>query len=342
MKQTGTPSDPPSEHVRVYFFKDKSDMRILGRLVLILLSVLALAVAGATAAFWAPDMPVDSLKPRWAPPPSSFIPVEGMQVHIRDEGPRDDPTPLVLLHGTSASLHTWDGWVAVLAKQRRVIRFDLPGFGLTGPAPDNNYSLERSARFVAATLDALKVGRFVLGGNSLGGQIAWATALTYPERVERLILVDAAGYPFQSESVPIGFRIARLPGANRLMENVLPRAMIESSLKNVYGNPTAVTPDVIDRYYELTRREGNRRALAQRFQQMKSGQLADRIPQLTAPTLILWGALDRLIPLENGQHFHRDISGSQLKVFDDLGHVPQEEDPRRSAEAVASFIAITR
>lgn len=317
-------------------------MRIAGRLVLILFALLALALAGATAAFWAPDLPVDSLKSRWAPPPSSFIAVEGMQVHVRDEGPRDDPTPLVLLHGTSASLHTWDGWVAVLAGQRRVIRFDLPGFGLTGPAPDNTYSLERYTRFVVATLDALKVGRVVLAGNSLGGQIAWATALAHPGRVERLILVDAAGYPFQSESVPIGFRIARLPGVNRLMENVLPRAMVEASVKNVYGNPAAVGPEVIDRYYDLTRREGNRHALAQRFQQMKPGESADRIPTLRVPTLILWGGLDHLIPPENAQRFQRDISGSQLRVFDKLGHVPQEEDPKRTAEAVGSFIAITR
>ena len=317
-------------------------MRIVGRLILIVLSVLALTAAGTIASFWAPDIPVDSLKPRWAPFPSSFIPVEGMQVHIRDEGPRDDPTPLVLLHGTSASLHTWDGWVGVLARQRRVIRFDLPGFGLTGPAPDNNYSLERYTRFVVATLDTMKIGRFVLGGNSLGGQIAWATALTYPQRVERLILVDAAGYPFESESVPIGFRIARLSGINRLMETILPRAMIESSVKNVYGNPALVSSDIIDRYYDLTRREGNRRALAQRFEQMKSGEWADRIPNLTMPTLILWGALDRLIPLENGRHFHLDLSGSQLKVFDGLGHVPQEEDPMRTADAVMNFIVIAQ
>jgi len=317
-------------------------MRITGRLVLTLLVALILAMAGVIAAFWAPDVPVDSLKLRWAPPPSAFISVEGMQVHYRDEGPRDDPTPLVLIHGTSASLHTWDGWVEVLSKQRRVVRFDLPGFGLTGPAPDNDYSLERYTRFVAATLDALKLKRVVLGGNSLGGQIAWATALAYPERVDRLILVDAAGYPFQSASVPIGFRIALLPGVNRLMEYVLPRAVIEASVKDVYGNPAAVTPELIDRYYELTRRQGNRHALALRFQQMKPGQLADRIPALRLPVLILWGAHDRLIPLENGRHFNRDIPGSQLKVFDDLGHVPQEEDPQRTAEVVGNFIAIAR
>jgi len=317
-------------------------MPILIRLVLTLLAAVMVTLAGAMAAFWAPDVPVDALQARWAKPPSAFISVEGMQVHIRDEGPRDDPTPLVLIHGTSASLHTWDGWVAALSRQRRIIRFDLPGFGLTGPAPDNDYSLERYTRFVAATLDALKLKRVMLGGNSLGGQIAWSAALAFPERIDRLILVDAAGYAFKSESVPLGFRLARLPGINRLMESVLPRAMVEASVKNVYGNPAAVTPELVDRYYDLTRREGNRRALVRRLEQHRPGELAERIPTLRLPVLILWGARDRLIPLENGRHFNKDIPGSQLQVFEDLGHVPQEEDPRRTVEAVASFIAATR
>ena len=314
-------------------------MTILIRLVLTLLAAMIVTLAGAIAAFWAPDVPVESLHARWATPPSAFIAVDGMQVHIRDEGPRDDPTPLVLIHGTSASLHTWDGWVATLSQQRRVIRFDLPGFGLTGPAPDHDYSLERYTRFVAATLDALKLRRVVLGGNSLGGEIAWSTALAFPERVERLILVDAAGYAFNSESVPLGFRLARLPGINRLMEIILPRAMVEASVRNVYGNPAAVTSELVDRYYDLTRREGNRRALARRFEQYRPGERAERIPTLRLPVLILWGARDRLIPLENGRHFNADIPGSRLQVFEDLGHVPQEEDPQHTAEAVARFVA---
>lgn len=317
-------------------------MRILIRFILTLLAVVILVLAGAITIFWAPDVPVDSLKARWAAPPSAFISVQGMQVHIRDEGPRDDPTPLVLLHGTSASLHTWDGWVRALSKERRIIRFDLPGFGLTGPAPDNDYSLERYTRFVAATLDALQLKRVVLGGNSLGGEIAWATAVMFPERVERLILVDAAGYAFRSASAPIAFRIARLPGLNRLMETILPRSMVEASVKNVYGNPAAVTPELVDRYYDLARREGNRRALAQRFQQNQPGPLVARIPTLRLPVLLLWGGRDRLIPLENGQHFNQDIAGSQLQVFEDLGHVPQEEDPQRTVQAVEKFIAVTR
>ncbi|MBK9624486.1 MAG: alpha/beta hydrolase [Rhodocyclaceae bacterium] len=313
-------------------------MRYIVRASLVFVATILVIVIGVLVAFWAPDVPVEALKARWATPPSSFIAVNGMQVHIRDEGPKNDLTPIVLLHGTSASLHTWDGWVGVLAKERRVIRFDLPGFGLTGPAPDDDYQLSSYSKFVAATLDAIGVKTFILVGNSLGGNIAWASAASYPERVERLILVDAGGYAFQSESVPLGFRIAKISGVNRLMSNVLPRSLIEGSLTNVYGDPSKVSPALVDRYYDLARREGNRRALGLRFTQTKRGDKADLIPQLKMPTLIIWGAKDRLIPLENGQRFHREIAGSQLVIFDQLGHVPQEEDPVQTVAVASKFI----
>jgi pimeloyl-ACP methyl ester carboxylesterase len=303
------------------------------------LSALALVIVVFVAATWAPDRPLSELQARWAQPPSTFIDVLGMHVHLRDEGPRTDPVPIVLLHGTSSSLHTWDGWVRELKSSRRVIRFDLPGFGLTGPPADGDYRIERYVRFVAALLDQLGVSRCVIAGNSFGGQVAWETALAHPERVEKLILVDAAGYPFQSRSVPIGFRIARIPVLNRLMEFTLPRRLVESSVRNVYGDPGKVTPELVDRYFELTLREGNRRALAQRFAQSPAGLHADRIAALKLPTLILWGGRDRLIPPADAQNFHRDIAGSRLQVFDELGHVPQEEDPAATVAVAKQFLS---
>jgi pimeloyl-ACP methyl ester carboxylesterase len=315
-------------------------MKILGWII----SGAVIAVTALVAAFvvinWAPDRPLESLMARWAPPPSIFVDVAGMKVHMRDEGVRDDPSPIVLLHGTAASLHTWEGWVETLKARRRVIRFDLPGFGLTGPAPNGNYSIENYVRFVTAMLDKLGVQHCVLGGNSFGGYVAWATALALPDRVDKLILVDAGGYALAGSSPPLGFRIAQLPGLNRIFETTLPRSLIESSVRAVYGDPSKVTPELIDRYYELALREGNRRALAQRFAQARPGELAARIPELKLPTLILWGDRDQLIPLEAAARFHRDVSGSKMVMFDDLGHVPHEEDPGRTVAAVKEFLGI--
>ena len=304
----------------------------------VLLALVAVTGVGV-ALSWAPDRPVEALTARWAPPPSQFVPLQGMQVHLRDEGPRTDPQPIVLLHGTSASLHTWDGWAAALKGQRRVIRMDLPGFGLTGPMPDGDYRLTRYVNFVIALLDQLGVQQAVLAGNSFGGNLAWKIAVDHPQRVSKLVLVDAAGYPFDPASMPIGFKIAQIPALRPMMEHTLPRSMIESSVRNVYGDPSKVTPELVDRYQELTLRSGNRSALVERFRQSPSGEFTAQIPQVRQPTLILWGGQDRLIPPDNALRFQRDIAGSRLVMFDALGHVPHEEDPAQTVAAVQDFLA---
>lgn len=312
-------------------------MKYLLRSIELLVVVFVVFALGGIFATWAPDRTVSQLSARWAAPPSQFMEIGGLRLHFRDEGPRDDPEPIVLLHGTADSLHTWDAWAEGLRTQRRVIRFDLPAFGLTGPSPDGDYSIAAYTRWVVQVLDALGVQHCVLVGNSLGGQIAWETAVAQPHRISKLVLVDAAGYPIAAHSVPIGFTLARLPGMRLLMEHVLPRGVIQSSVRNVYGDPAKVTPELVDRYYELTLRTGNRAALGQRFAQMKPSN-TEALKTLRLPTLIIWGAQDKLIPLDNAQQFERDIAGSKLVVFDDLGHVPQQEDPQRSLEALRTFL----
>ena len=315
----------------------------MGRLIR-LFGILLMLTAVALALSRAPDRAVQSLVGRWAPAPSDFVDIKGMVVHLRDEGPRDDPLPVVLLHGTGASLHTWEGWVGALKGHRRVITLDLPGFGLTGPfigAYDpRDYSGDAYARFVVDLLDALNLQRVVLGGNSLGGEIAWRTAWLQPARVHSLVLVDALGPTFTPESVPLGFMVARVPALNWLMEEVLPRAVVTQSLVSVYGDPTRVTADLVDRYFELALRDGNRRALGRLMSRLEPGQDAERIATLKLPTLILWGGRDRLIPTAVGVEFERLISGSQRVVFPELGHVPQEEDPARSVVPVKAFLGL--
>jgi pimeloyl-ACP methyl ester carboxylesterase len=318
-------------------------MKLIARSLLLILAGVLFFCAVGVVLTWAPDQPVDELKVRWAPPPSRFIEVNGQQVHLRDEGPHDDPAPIVLLHGTSASLHTWEGWTRALREQRRVIRFDLPGFGLTGPNRQNDYSTEAYVQFVRAVMDNLGVQRFVLAGNSLGGQIAWSAAAQMPDRVTQLILVDASGYPPESiatpQSIPLGFRIARTPGLRLLAQYILPRGLVERTLHDVYGDPSKVTSEQVDLYSAMTRREGNRQALARRIEQGYTGNVA-LLKTIKAPTLVLWGNRDRLIPLEVGERFARDIPGAKLVVFDGLGHVPQEEDPARTVAEVKRFLGL--
>jgi pimeloyl-ACP methyl ester carboxylesterase len=313
----------------------KIALRLLG---VVLITGLVFLVAGVLAT-WEPDRPVEKLAARWAGPPSQFLDVGTMRVHLRDEGPRDDPVPIILLHGTADSLHTWEGWAQALKAQRRIVRFDLPAFGLTGPHPQNDYSIEAYTRFVTQVVDAMGIKTFVLAGNSLGGRVAWATAAALPDRVSRLILVDAAGYPQQSISVPIAFRLAKIPVLRDAFAYVLPRGMVQSSVRNVYGDPSRVTPELVDRYFELTLRTGNRVATGKRFEQVTQGDPA-QIKALKLPVLILWGAKDRLIPLENAKRFEADIVGSRLVVFDALGHVPQEEDAGATVQEVRKFLSI--
>jgi pimeloyl-ACP methyl ester carboxylesterase len=302
------------------------------------LTVLALL---GLASVWAPDRPVSSLT-RWSPPPSRFIALDGMSVHLRDEGPRTDSVPIVLVHGTSASLHTWDGWADSIRGTRRVIRFDLPGFGLTGPSPDQDYSLGAYTRVTLQLLDALGVSRFAIAGNSLGGEVAWHVAAAAPDRVAALILVDAVGYPIVSQKVPIGFRMARTEGLSWLFTRILPRSVVESSVRSVYGDPSRVSDSLVTRYFELTLREGNRASLPRRFAQSGNGADSATIATLRVPTLIMWGGRDGLIPPDHAGRFARDIEGSRIELFPELGHVPHEEDPVRTAAAARAFLACPR
>ena len=313
-------------------------MAMLIRIVGVLLMCSALAIPLLRA----PDRPVETLVARWGQPPSEFMDLDGQLVHYRDEGPKADATPIVLIHGTSASLHTWDGWTQTLRHQRRVIRLDLPAFGLTGPFTGawagQAYTGANYARFVLAVLDRLGVQRFAVAGNSLGGEVAWRMAAAAPQRVAALVLVDAAGYPIRDARIPLGWQIARLPVLGQVTEHFLPRPIIVQGLVAVYGDPAKITEPLVDRYFELTLRAGNRAALVERARTWSSDEGVQHVTGVSAPTLILWGGRDRIIVPANAQRFAADIAGSRVQVFDDLGHVPHEEDPARTVALVQAFL----
>ncbi|MBM7061278.1 alpha/beta hydrolase [Pseudomonas sp. UL073] len=314
-------------------------MKLIGISLAVLLAVLVLLIGSLVLYTWTPDIPVEQLKARWAPPPSQFIALEGMQVHVRDEGPRDDPQPVLLLHGYSDSLYTWDGWVEQLKGRHRVIRLDLPGFGLTGPAADGDYRVARYTRLLGKLLDQLGVQHVSVAGNSMGGLLAWHLALAEPQRVQRLVLVDAAGYPLEPAKMPLTLRVLTAPALQPLWRKVRSRQLAEYSVRAVVGDPGQPRPDIVERLYTLGLREGNRQAR----DDVAAQALSDfddypRIAELRVPTLIIWGGRDRLVPPEHALRFKRDIPGSRLAMFSDLGHVPQEEDPVRSVAVLQNYL----
>ncbi len=286
------------------------------------------------------DIPVDELKAKYALASSEFMPLEGMDVHYADEGNRRDSIPVVLIHGTGASLHTFNGWTSGLKEEHRVIRMDLPGYGLTGPFPDGDYSMESYVEFLKSFLDQLEIDRCALAGNSLGGGIAWRFALQYPERVEKLILIDASGYQYKSQSQPIAFEIAKIPVIKNVLKFITPRFVAKSSLENVYSDKSLVTDELVDRYFELTLREGNRQAFIDRFAAAKDTTAYRNIAAIKTPTLILWGEEDGLIPLESAYRFHEDLPNDTLVILPNLGHVPMEENPERSLKPVLEFLTL--
>ncbi len=295
--------------------------------------------AGGVWATWQPDKQLGELVARWAPEPSTFLELDGMQVHVRDTGPRNDPTPIVLIHGMASSLHTWEGWQTDLQKHRRVISFDLPGFGLTGPSPQSDYRIDSYTRFLLRLLDSLGVQRVILVGNALGGEIAWQTTVLAPERVSKLVLINSDGYPQSALSMPLGFQMAGARGWRWVAERILPKAVVASSVRSVYGDPSKVTPEKIDRYYQLNLRVGNRKALFLRMDQAQIGYSANLIRRIQQPTLVLWGDKDQMNPPEHAPYFCRDLVRCKLVRLPELGHIPQEEDPVATLAAARAFLA---
>jgi pimeloyl-ACP methyl ester carboxylesterase len=302
------------------------------------LGIVVLLLLGVIAWQWQSDLPLPLLEEHWAGGASRFLDVDGMRVHYRDEG---SGPPLLLLPGTGASLHTWDDWSAALvAGGQRVVRLDMPAFGLTGPNPSNDYRMSAYVDFLEHFVTKLGLTRFSLGGNSLGGCIAWQYAVDHPARVDALVLVDAFGYPRQ-EPPPFAFRIGRYPGIGWLMAHLDPRWLVTKTLRQAYGDPSRVTPALIARYSELALRPGNRAAFAART----AAPFEDRtreLGKLKVPVLIEWGELDHLIPVGDARRFARDIPGAQLKIYGDLGHVPMEEDGARTVADVKTFLAALR
>jgi pimeloyl-ACP methyl ester carboxylesterase len=306
-----------------------------------LFGIIALMLIGGLVIGYTPDTDVAEMKAKYASPTSQFITLApGLTVHVRDEGRRYGPV-LVLIHGSNASLHTWEPWVQRLGGQYRIVSLDLPGHGLTGTHPSGDYDYPIFVDVVDKVLVKLGIDRATVGGNSMGGGVTWMYALAHPEKVEAMILIDAAGAPrWQARKAPIGFRIARMPVLRDIAKIITPRSMVESSFLTSVSVKSVATPAAIDRYWELLRYPGNRAATIKRFSYTHNNHPAtkEKLAALKIPTLILWGEEDNLIPVKSAEWFAEAIPGSKLIIYPKVGHIPMEEVPDQSAADVAVFL----
>lgn len=286
-----------------------------------------------TVVHWHNDIPVHELALRYGFPDSRFVEVDGMTVHYRVTGKGE---PLVLLHDANSSLHTWMEWTDSLSHRYQVISVDLPGFGLTGPHPQGSYSTFMYANFFDQFVREVNLRRFHLAGNGLGAQIAWFYATEHPERLRKLILIDAPG--FENKSSSALQMLARTPVLNRALWRITPKFFVRFMLEDVYADDAKVTDALLLRYYELLLRPGNRKAFTDRAQVSENRPPADLIEKITTPTLILWGAEDTRISPEYAYEFHKKIRRALLKIYQNTGHWPQEENGGQSALDVQAFL----
>ena len=311
--------------------------------------ILVFLIALIVIFFGYKDKSVEELKAKYAQAPSQFIEVNGMNVHYRDEGNPNDSVPLVLIHGTGSSLHTFDEWTKILLSaeksrtltgrgSHRIVRMDIPAFGLTGPDPQHDYSMEKYVNFIHNFLEAKGVKQCILAGNSLGGQISWQFALKNPQKVAKLILIDAAGYAMKSQKPVLAFQVARMPVIKNFMTFITPYHLARESVESVYADKSKVTDALVTRYFELTLREGNRQAFVDRLNMLYDTANIPMIKTIQTPTLVLWGEQDLLIPMDNAQRFHDDLPNDTLVILKNMGHVPMEENPAESLKPVLDFL----
>lgn len=282
---------------------------------------------------WTPDVPRATLEARYLESPTDLRSVGPWQLHVRQSGPPDAPA-VVLLHGFGSSLQTWDVWAKGLAATHRVVRIDLPGSGLSPPDPAHDYRDERSLDMLIALMDSLGLQRTSLVGHSMGGRIAWTFAAKFPERVDKLVLVAPDGF------ASFGFEYGKpmeVPATLGLMRRVLPKPLLRMNLKSAYARPEALSDAVTTRYHDLILAPGARQAMLDRLRQTVLQEPLPLLRQIKAPTLLVWGEADAMIPVSNAQDYLQALQGSRLVSWPQVGHLPQEEAAELSLKAVAEF-----
>jgi pimeloyl-ACP methyl ester carboxylesterase len=305
----------------------------MGRLK-IFTAIILLLLAAAFWALWTPDLNRAYLDGRYLQSPADMVEVLDQRLHVRDSGPKSAPA-VVFIHGFGSSLHTWEPWAQSLSADLRVLRLDLPGSGLSPPDARNDYSDARSVALIKALMDARGIEKASIVGHSIGGRIAWKFAASEPQRVNKLVLIAPDG--FASPGFEYG-KPVELPAVMGMMRWIAPRWLVRMSLEPAYANPSALDDEILTRYYELMRAPGAREALLAR---MRQTLLSDPLPQLrriVAPTLLVWGREDAMIPVTNAADYQGAIAQNSLVTLGSMGHLPMEERPDEALSAVSKFL----
>ena len=290
--------------------------------------------AGALYGLWAPDLELSEIRSRYGVTSQNMVEVDGLQIHYKDTGPKDAPV-LLLLHGFGSSLQTWDVWAAELAQHYRVIRLDLPGFGLTGPSPLHDYSESRDLATLTHFVDTLGLSSFSVIGHSMGGKMAWSLAAAEPDRVKALVLMAPDGFPASQD---IGSKPYAMPGVMGVIKFCLPKLLVRKSIEPAFFDASALSDSLVNRYYDMLRAPGVRAAILERSNQTIYTDPVPRLKKITAPTLLIWGEQDRMIPSTNAQSYAQVLSSSKTVLLPNLGHLIQEEQPAMGLAHVAEFL----
>jgi pimeloyl-ACP methyl ester carboxylesterase len=276
----------------------------------------------------------EDIMKKYAAGESKFINIDGLKVHYRDEG----KGPVILcLHGIQSSLHTWDGWVKALKNKYRIIRIDLPGWGFTGPS-NFGYGEDDTVKFLKKFIDAKGIKKFSLAGNSYGGFLSWNFAVRYPSSVDKLILIDAGGYPLKA---PLPIILLTAPIIRNLSTLITPKFIVASFVRDVYGTKNRVTNETIDRYYALMMYDGNRKESVKVLTEIRKQieKEPSGVNTIKIPTFIMWGKQDRWIPLDVMERFKKDIPHARVIVYEGAGHIPMEEIPEITARDADAFLS---
>lgn len=279
---------------------------------------------------------------KYTNPYSRFIDgPNGLRIHVRDQGnPQGDV--IVLIHGTSASLHTWEPLIALLKSDYRIITYSQPGHGLTGPSDNGDYSFKGMAQALNTVVNALQLDSFILGGNSMGGWVSWRYALINPKKVNALLLLAASGMPLREGEVApplnLAFSLQKYALGRFITRNITPYSVVEKSLLQTVSVDAIVTEEMINRYWEMIRLPGNRQAAASRAQVNRELHFADQVHNINAPTLLLWGEQDKLVYASAAQSFSERLPHSKAIIYKGVGHIPMEEVPQKVANDIREFL----